>query len=150
MDDDVVRATTVVDAPPAEVFDFLRRPSNHALISGDESVRGDITGPELLERGSTFRMNMKMVVPYRVTSKVVEFDEDRLIAWCHFGGHRWRWELEPVGDAQTRVTETFDQSSAKAPFLLRLAGYPKRHLQNVAGSVANVAAQFDGSPANTA
>ena len=146
IDDDTVSATAVVDAPPSEVFDFLRRPPNHALISGDESVRADISGPELLEQGSKFRMDMKMVVPYRVTSTVVEFDEDRVIAWCHFGGHRWRWELEQAGDAQTRVTETYDQTSAKAPFLLRLAGYPKRHLHNVAGSVANVVAQFDRRP----
>jgi hypothetical protein len=150
IDDDTVSATAVVNASPGEVFDFLRRPRNHALISGDESVQGDISGPELLEQGSKFRMNMKMVVPYRVTSTVVEFDTDRVIAWCHLGGHRWRWELEPAGKAQTRVTETYDQSSAKAPFLLRLAGYPKRHLHNVASSVANVAAQFDGRPTGTA
>ena len=90
-----------------------------------------------------------VIVPYRVTSKVVEFDEDRVIAWCHIGGHRWRWELEPAGDSQTRVTETYDQSTAKAPFLLRITGYPKRHLPNVANSVANVAAQFDGRPTDT-
>lgn len=28
-----------------------------------------------------------------------EFDEDRLIAWRHFAGHRWRYELEPVDRA---------------------------------------------------
>jgi Polyketide cyclase / dehydrase and lipid transport len=149
IDDDTVSATAVVHASPSEVFDFLRRPQNHAVISGDESVRGDISGPELLEQGSKFSMDMNMIVSYKVTSKVVEFDENRVIAWCHFGGHRWRWELEPAGDSQTRVTETYDQSSAKAPFLLRLAGYPKRHLQNVASSVANVAAQFDGRPTGT-
>ena len=90
-------ATAIVDAPPAEVFDFIRRPANHPEISGDESVRGNISGPELLGPGSEFGMSMKVGVPYRMTSKVVEFDEDRVIAWRHFGGHRWRWELEPVG-----------------------------------------------------
>jgi Polyketide cyclase / dehydrase and lipid transport len=146
VDADSVSATAVVDAPPAEVFDFLRRPENHAVVSGDESVRGKISGPELLDRESKFTMRMKVVAPYRVTSKVVEFEEDRVIAWCHFGGHRWRWELEPVGDAQTRLTETFDQSTSKASFLLRAAGYPRRHRQNVARSVANVAARFGEPP----
>ena len=117
---------------PGEVFDFLRRPKNHALISGDESVRGNVSGPELLEPGSQFGMSMKVGVPYRISSKVVEFEQDRVIAWRHFGGHRWRWELEPVGARQTRVTETFDQSTAKVPFVLRAVGYPKRHLPNVA------------------
>ena len=142
IDDNAVSATTVVDAPPATVFDFLRRPQNHAVISGDDSVRGNVSGPELLGPGSKFGMSMKVGVPYRVSSKVVEFEEDRLIAWCHFGGHRWRWELEPVGAKQTRVTETFDQSTAKLPFVLRAVGYPKRHLSNVTKSVANVAAHF--------
>jgi hypothetical protein len=142
IDGDTVSASAVVDATAAEVFDFLRRPQNHALISGDESVRGDVSGPELLGPRSTFRMRMKAVVPYRITSKVVEFDEDRVIAWSHLGGHRWRWELEPVGESQTRVTETFDGSTAKLPFALRAAGYPKRHLPNVANSVANVVARF--------
>ena len=142
IDDNKVSATAIVDATPAEVFDFLRRPRNHPIISGDESVRGNVSGPELLGPDSTFRMSMHVVAPYRVSSKVVEFDENRVIAWCHFGGHRWRWQLEPVGEAQTRVTETFDQSTSKAPFLLRAIGYPKRHLENVANSVANVAARF--------
>jgi uncharacterized protein YndB with AHSA1/START domain len=142
IDNNSVSATIVVDAPPADVFDFLRRPKNHALISGDESVRGNVSGPELLEPGSRFGMSMKVGVPYRISSKVVEFDQDRVIAWCHLSGHRWRWQLDPVGTAQTRVTETYDQSTARAPFLLRAIGYPKRHQSNVANSVANLAAQF--------
>ena len=142
LDDTTVSASAVVDATPSVVFDFLRRPENHASISGDASVRGEVSGPARLGPGSTFRMRMKVIAPYRVSSKVVEFDEDRVIAWCHLGGHRWRWELEPVGDRQTRVTETFDQSTSKLPFVLRAAGYPKRHLPNVANSVANVVARF--------
>ena len=147
LDDDMASATAIVDAPPADVFDFIRRPANHPLISGDKSVRGNISGPELLGPGSEFGMSMKVGVPYRMTSTVVEFEEDRLIAWRHFGGHRWRWELEPVGAKQTRVTETFDQSTAKLPFVLRAIGYPKRHRSNVTKSVANVAAHFATSPA---
>jgi hypothetical protein len=104
-----VSATAVVDAPPPVVFEFLRRPKNHALISGDESVRGNVSGPELLEPGSRFGMS------------------------------------KPAGTGRTRVTETYDQSTAKVPFLLRAIGYPKRHESNVATSVANVAAHFSTS-----
>jgi hypothetical protein len=45
---------------------------------------------------------------------VVEFDEGRRIAWMPSEpgqprpGHLWRWELEPVGPARTRVTGTYD------------------------------------------
>ena len=33
---------------------------------------------------------------YRMTSKVVEYEENRRIAWCHLVKNRWRYELEPT------------------------------------------------------
>ncbi len=139
---DTVSATGVIDASPSDVFDFIRRPANHAEISGDHSVRGTVKGPELLGPDSRFGMKMKVGVPYRMRSRVVEFGENRVLAWCHFSGHRWRWELQPTGDGQTQLTETFDLSTAKIPFMLRRMGYPKGHLSNVANSIANVAGHF--------
>ena len=140
--DDTVSATAVVDATPETVFDFIRRPANHSIISGDHSVKGVTKGPEALSMGDRFGMSMKIGLPYRVGSKVVEFEENRRIAWCHYGKHRWRWEVEPAGDGKSKVTETFDLSTAIFPPALRLAGFPKRHEANVANSVANVAAHF--------
>ena len=103
-------------------------------------MRDTNSGDERLVMGSRFGMKMKVGVPYRISSKVVEFEEDRSIAWAHFGGHRWRWTLEPVGDGRTRVTETFDQSTSRFPPALRLLGYPARHRANVEQSVRNLAA----------
>jgi uncharacterized protein YndB with AHSA1/START domain len=142
LEQDSVSATVLVDAPPPDVFDFIRRPANHAKISGDHTVRDNISGPEALGPDSAFGMKMKFGLPYRMKSHVVEFDENRVIAWCHLSGHRWRWELEPSGEGQTRLTETYDQSTARVPFVLKATGYPKRHTANVANSVANVAAHF--------
>jgi Polyketide cyclase / dehydrase and lipid transport len=138
---DTVSASADVAASPHDVFEYVRRPANHAAISGDGSVKGELSGPEALGPGDKFGMRMKLGVPYRITSKVVEFDEDRRITWCHLVGHRWRWEFEPDG-AGTRVTLTYDQSTAKFPPLLRVFGYPERHRANVERSVANVAAHF--------
>jgi uncharacterized protein YndB with AHSA1/START domain len=135
-------ATTVVDAPPAEVFAFLRDPANHAIISGDRSVRGHVRGPQQLSLGDRFGMDMKLGVPYRISSKVVEFEQDRRIAWAHLGGHRWRWEFAPTADGRTEVTETFDLSTALFPPALRLVGFPGRHDRNVERSVANLAEHF--------
>lgn len=144
-DRDTVSATTVVPAPPAEVFDFIRRPANHPVISGDSTVKGTTVGPEVLGEGDRFGMSMKQFgVPYRITSKVVELNHGTTIAWAHLSGHRWRWALEPTADGQTKLTETYDQTTAKAPFLLRLGGYPGRHRANVARSVANVRDHFAG------
>ncbi|GAA0618649.1 dimethyladenosine transferase [Kribbella sandramycini] len=139
---DQVSAETVVAADAAAVFEFLRRPANHAVISGDRTVRDAMTGAAVLGPGDRFGMAMRIKVPYRVTSRVVEFEQDRLIAWCHFFGHRWRWELEPIGPGQTRVRETFDLGTARIPAALRLIGLPAGHRGNVAKSVRNVAAHF--------
>jgi uncharacterized protein YndB with AHSA1/START domain len=141
---DFVSATGIVAAPPHDVFELLRRPANHAVLSGDGTVRSVASGDEVLQQGSRFGMKMKVGVPYRVTSTVVEFEQDRLLAWAHFGGHRWRWQLEPV-DGGTRVTETFDMAPAKFPPALRLVGYPKKHRDNVADSVRNLIAHVAGS-----
>lgn len=146
VDRDTVSATTIVAAPPDVVFDYLRRPANHTEINGDGSVRGITVGPEVLAAGDQFGMQMRIGLPYRVISTVVEYNEGRRIAWCHFFGHRWRWELEPVGDSQTKLTETFDLSTSKAPWSLRLFGFPQRHKDNVAASVQQVAAHFASSP----
>lgn len=137
-----VSARTIVNATPEAIFDFIRRPANHPKISGDGTVRGTTAGPEVLGAGDRFGMRMKVGVPYRIRSKVVEFEENRRIAWCHLGGHRWRWELEGLGDGTTRVSETFDMTTSKAPWVLRMMGYPKGHERNVDKSVANVATHF--------
>jgi hypothetical protein len=62
---------------------------------------------------------------------VVEFEENRLIAWRHFAGHRWRWELEPVDENTTRVTETFDYSTAAIGALYPLLGFPERNRKGI-------------------
>lgn len=139
---DTVSASAIVDAPPAEVFDFIRRPANHYIICGDQSVKGRTSGPDQLALGDRFGMSMRIGLPYRVTSKVVEFEPDRRIAWCHFAGHRWRWEVEDAGNGRSKVTETFDLSTARFPPALKLMGYPRGHEKNVAASVANLAAHF--------
>jgi uncharacterized protein YndB with AHSA1/START domain len=136
---DRISATGVAAAPPAVVFDILRRPANHQAINGDDTVKGTLEGPELLELGSRFGMRMRLGVPYRIHSKVTAYEPDHVIAWRHAGGHEWRWTLEPTADGQsTTITETFDMSTARFPPALRLFGYPERHRDNVVGSVTNL------------
>jgi uncharacterized protein YndB with AHSA1/START domain len=128
MSDRSVSVSRVIAAAPEKIFDVLATPSGHAVIDGSGTVKGEQVGPDRLTAvGDRFGMKMKMYgVPYKMSSDVVEFEENRLIAWAHFGGHRWRYELEPVEEG-TRVTETFDWSTAKAPKFIELMGYPKKH-----------------------
>lgn len=125
-------ASRIIAAAPEAIFDILTDPARHPEFDGSGTVQ-ELKGrhPERLELGSKFGMSMKLsVLPYRVGNTVVEYEKDRLIAWQHFNRHRWRYELEPV-EGGTKVTETFDWSTATSPKALELAGYPERHLGNI-------------------
>ncbi len=119
-----------IAATPAAIFAVLSDPSLHAVIDGSGTVQGAHSNERQLRLGSKFSMGMRMGVPYRISNEVVEFEQDRLIAWRHLGGHRWRYELRPV-DGGTEVTETFDWSTSRAPKGIELAGYPRRHIPNM-------------------
>lgn len=113
-----VTSSAVIAAPPATVFAILADPRQHQRIDGSGALQGSVTGPDSLVLGSEFGMGMKQGTSYRTKNKVVEFEPDRLIAWRHFGLHRWRYELDSVvsdGAAGTKVTETWDLSAYPAP-----------------------------------
>jgi uncharacterized protein YndB with AHSA1/START domain len=125
-----VSVSRTIAATPAAIFAVLSDPSLHAVIDGSGTVQGAHSDERQLRLGSKFSMGMRMGVPYRISNEVVEFEQDRLIAWRHLGGHRWRYELRPV-DGGTEVTETFDWSTSRAPKGIELAGYPRRHIPNM-------------------
>jgi uncharacterized protein YndB with AHSA1/START domain len=127
-----VSITKVVHVPAARIFDALTDPAQHPLIDGSGSVRGTRGAPATrLRLGDTFGMDMNLGLPYRITNRVVEYEEGTLIAWRHFVGHRWRWQLKPVDDQTTEVTETFDYSTAPVPFMLELFGFPERNRKGI-------------------
>lgn len=109
-----------ISAPAQEIFDLLADPSRHADIDGSGTVTRSISGPARLSQGARFGMAMRLKLPYRITNTVVEFEESRRIAWRHTGRHRWRYELEPLDDVTTVVTETFDGTTAIFPPALTL------------------------------
>ena len=139
MSERVVSVSRVIKASPEAIFDVLAAPARHAEIDGSGMVQELRGESNRLELGSKFGMDMKMgILPYRVTSTVKEFEENRLIAWAHFGKHRWRYELEPV-DGGTKVTESFDWSYSMAPKVIELAGYPKKHPANMEATLERLA-----------
>jgi len=127
-----VSVSRVIDATPEAIFATIADPSKHPEMDGSGTVLGEAFGPDrLTAEGQSFGMKMKFkALPYRIKSTVKEYDENALIAWAHFGGHRWRYELEPV-EGGTKVTETFDWSTAGVPKFIEMMGYPKRHLPNM-------------------
>lgn len=105
-----VSASTTIAAPPATVFAILSDARQHPRIDGSGTVLGVAQAPDRLELGSKFSMRMKQGAKYTTPNTVVEFEQDRLIAWKHFAPQRWRYQLEPTADGGTRVTETWDVS----------------------------------------
>jgi hypothetical protein len=105
-------ARIVVAASPTTIFNILANPHRHIEIDGSQTIRSSISGPERLSLGSKFGMAMRLGINYRIKNKVVEFKENELIAWRHFGQWRWRYELKALGNGSTEVTETFDGSYA--------------------------------------
>ena len=135
MNDRLVSDSTTIDAPPDVVFAIVADPRQHPRIDGSGSLRGVVTGPErLTAKGDTFGMDMKMFgLPYKIRNKVVEFEQDRRIAWRHFGAHRWRYDLRPTDDGGTQVTETWDATRYAAPVFagLRALGFPAKNQRGI-------------------
>jgi uncharacterized protein YndB with AHSA1/START domain len=124
----VVTVDRVINAPPAALFAVVADATRHPEIDGSgQLVKAKDGAPQHLALGSTFGMAMKMGVPYTVTNTVIEFEQDRRIAWQtvlagplgrFLGGRIWRYELEPV-DGGTKVTESWDLSQDKQAFFLK-------------------------------
>ena len=138
----VISVTKFVPANPAEIFELLADPRRHHEIDGSDSVlAARVKAPKRLELGSKFGMRMRIKVPYLITNKVVEFEEGRLIAWCHMGGHRWRYILEPT-DGGTNVTEQFDMTTARNVKMLRRMNAPTRNRASIEKTLENLASKF--------
>jgi uncharacterized protein YndB with AHSA1/START domain len=129
-----VSSSIVVAAPPAQVFALLADPHRHHEFDGSGTVRAAVSGPEQLALGDRFGMAMKMKIGYHITNEVVEFEQDRLIAWCHFAKARWRYELAPVEigtAAGTRITETFDYARAPMRRGIALLKMPQQNAKSI-------------------
>jgi len=132
-----------VDADPHEIFALLTDVRRHSELDGSGTVNESVRAPERLSLGAGFTVRMKQFkVPYKITSKVVAFEENRLIEWRHPLGHAWRWELAPSEDGTTLVTETFRYSAAKAPWALEFFGYPAKNGRGIESTLRKLQERF--------
>lgn len=135
---DVVSVERIIPALAERIFPLLVDPSRHREIDGSGTVRDAKPGPlgtsQALTIGSKFGMNMKAGIPYSMESTVIEFEENRRIAWqtrppgifAKLGGGRiWRYELEPT-DGGTLVRESWDISQEKIKALVKPAANKTR------------------------
>ena len=129
MEGTVLTVERMIRATPEVIFDVLADPSRHSLIDGSGMLQG--AGEEASERlalGTTFGMSMKLGFRYSTVSTVVEFEENRLIAWQtgpkgrlerFVAGRVWRYELDPRGEG-TVVRESWDITTDHQRTLLKL------------------------------
>ncbi|HVB26465.1 MAG TPA: SRPBCC family protein [Mycobacteriales bacterium] len=137
-----VSRSVVVDAPARKVFDMLADPRQHPVIDGSGTVRASLSGPPRLHLGASFGMRMHLLAPYRIRNTVVEFDEDRRIAWRHFNRHVWRYEIVE-GPAGTTVTETFDWAPARAPWILEALDVPAKNARSMERTLEQLKAHVE-------
>jgi hypothetical protein len=135
----------VIAAPSTELFEIVAHPRQHRELDGSGTVGAEISGADRLSEGAQFSMHMKQHgFPYRITSKVTEFDEGRVVEWQHPMGHRWRWEFASQGEDSTVVTETFDYSrlgAAKAWFL-QASRVPKSNSAGIEATLSGLQERF--------
>ncbi len=138
----VVSVTKFVPAPATEIFELLADPRRHCEIDGSGTVKAArMKAPARLSLGAKFGMRMRMGVPYLIKNTVVEFEEGKRIAWCHFGGHRWRYILEPT-EGGTNVTEQFDMTTAKNVKMELRMGAPEKNRKSIEKTLEKLAALF--------
>jgi uncharacterized protein YndB with AHSA1/START domain len=103
-----VSVSRFIPAPAEKIFDLLANPYEHHRLDGSGTVQQPREGaPHRLYLGARFSMDMKMGASYMTANRVVAFEENRVIAWCHWARFVWRYELVPQ-EGGTLVTESFD------------------------------------------
>lgn len=124
MSSDQITVERTINAPADRIFALLSDAAKHSEIDGSGTVQGTRQDSRPLKLGTKFGMSMHMGVGYKTSNEVVEFEQDRRIAWKTtgakglIGGRIWRYELEPV-DGGTLVKETWDVSQDKQKFYLK-------------------------------
>jgi uncharacterized protein YndB with AHSA1/START domain len=110
----VVSASREIAASSERIFELIADPSQQPLWDGNDNLAKAEPGQRIRSVGDIFVMTLTMGSVRE--NHIVEFEEGRRIAWLPSEsgrrppGHLWRWELEPLAEARTRVTHTYDWS----------------------------------------
>jgi uncharacterized protein YndB with AHSA1/START domain len=132
-----VSVTKRIEAPAERIFAILADPATHQLLDGSGMLRRGVKAAAVSGVGDVFVMPMHNdeMGDYEMANHVVEFEQDRRIAWEPMlasatrpedieaigdsARQIWGYELAPAGHGATEVTEFFDCS--RSPDWLRKA-----------------------------
>jgi uncharacterized protein YndB with AHSA1/START domain len=121
----VVEASRVIAADAELIFAYIADPARQPLWDGNDNLAAAPAGQTIRRAGDVFTMTLTRGAVRH--NHVVEFVEDRVIAWRPSEpdreppGHLWRWELQPLGPGRTRVTHTYDWTELTDPSRLERA-----------------------------
>jgi len=116
------KSQLVINAPAKKIFDFISMPKNHSLIDGSGMVIRKLSGPEQLYLGAKFGMRMKLGIPYLIKNQVIEYQDNKSIAWQHLLHNVWRYELQAIDANTTLVIESWDGRNARSKWWVSDAG----------------------------
>ena len=122
MSPDRMSATRRIAAPASTLFQIVSSPAGHVQIDGSGMLEAAPDAKPLTEVGDTFDMDMDRtplndipgLVKYKVRNTVTQFVPDRLIEWTVGSadrpplGHVYGWQIEPVSDTESDVTNYCD------------------------------------------
>jgi len=116
------KSQLVINAPAKKIFDFISMPGNHPLMDGSGMVKNKLSGPERLYLGAKFGMRMRLGIPYVIKNQVIEYQDNKSIAWQHLLHNVWRYELQEVDANTTLVIESWDGRKARSKWWVSDAG----------------------------
>jgi uncharacterized protein YndB with AHSA1/START domain len=148
-----VSVERVIKAPAADIFTLIADAGKHSSFDGSGTVDHTTSASIPLKLGTTFSMKMRgrpetLFLPYTMHNKVIEFEQDRLIAWQPtalgglIGGRIWRYELEPA-DGGTLVRETWDISRDRQRPMLKIGSMPKQAEDGMRATLERIAALLE-------
>ncbi|HEY7052956.1 MAG TPA: SRPBCC family protein [Mycobacterium sp.] len=144
MEGNTVTVERVINAAPNAIFALIADAGRHASFDGSGAVQHSMQESVPLSKGSKFGMSMRIGLPYRTTNTVIEFEQDRRIAWQTtmlgglVGGRIWRYELSPT-DGGTLVRESWDVSQDRQRWWLKSSGMPKQAEKGMRATLERIA-----------
>ena len=108
----VLSASREIKADAGTIFELIADPALQPQWDGNDNLGEAPPEQRVHGVGEVFAMTLGSGSVR--DNRVVEFTEGRLIAWMpgdvgqEPAGHLWRWELEPVDETRTLVTQTYD------------------------------------------
>jgi uncharacterized protein YndB with AHSA1/START domain len=148
-----IQATRRIAAPAAQLFRIVADPKMHVEIDGSGMLNAAPDARPLTSVGETFDMKMDREplgdIPgmgkYEVRNTVTRLVTDRLVEWT-LGlkdqppvGHVYGWELAPVSDTETDVTNYCDWTNISEE-MRQQREWPIVPLHMLEASVANLEA----------